>query len=183
MVEESAKMQNASTKTCQSGLCEQRVSELEETIQKKSLVINDMARKLGGIELQNKELVQELKDRSEAHQQRLTDLKAMYKQENQQEQEKNEQLQSQVNELKFQLEEMRKKGAESCRSTKDIGISTFDQQQLIKFFDASPAEVQQVQEPMVIRSSVVLAAKMTRNLDDKVDFSGNQRVVYAMSQD
>ena len=107
----------------------------------------------------------------------------MYKQENQQEQEKNEQLQSQVNELKFQLEEMHKKGAESCRSTKDIGISTFDQQQLIKFFDASPAEVQQVQEPMVIRSSVVMAARTTRNLDDKVDFSGNQRVVYAMSQD
>lgn len=136
MAEEYAKTQNASTKTCQSGLCEQRVSEFEETIQKKSLVINDMARKLGGIELQNKELVQELKDRNEAHQQRLTDLKAMFKQENKLEQEKNEQLQRQVTELKSQLEEMRKRGVESCRSTKDIGISTFDQQQLIKFFDA-----------------------------------------------
>ena len=102
------------TKECTNEKCLQRISELEDALGKKGGVINDLARQLGALELQNKELLQELKDRNEAHTQRIDDLKAQAKSESAAEQEKTEQLQREVDALKNEIESLKTAAAEKA---------------------------------------------------------------------
>ena len=65
----------AHQKCCQNEFCKQRIYELEESLLKKTHLTYDLTRNLGGIELENRELKAELKDRLEALQARFDDFK------------------------------------------------------------------------------------------------------------
>lgn len=68
-------------KHCQNDQCEQRISELEDQIYKKTSMVQDLAKRLGSIEFENKELKAELRDRTEALQDKLDQFKDIANQE------------------------------------------------------------------------------------------------------